>query len=204
MVFMAIKKKQSIFSKIKPNSLKTRIILTVALFAVVGGGIMVFKSFADTNLASFNVSNTGIEQNPLIRTALDIVADPDPGKNGNKVYKMTAQPYDNRGSIAGYAKTKGYVYIGKGSVPGATRACAMVKSPTQGKLTIDLGSQRTATGNVGLTYANICTPYAVSSAQSESSYVSLRYSGVPNGAPLYISQITVDVGASAATPAPTK
>lgn len=201
---MPTAKKQSVFSKINFKSPKTRIILTIALFAIVGGGVMVFRSFADSNLASFNVSNAGIEQNPLIRTAVDIVADPDPGKNGNKVYKLTAQPYDNRGSIAGYAKTKGYVYIGKGSVPGATRACAMVKSPTQGQLTIDLGSQRTATGNVGLTYANICTPYAVSSAQSESSFVTLRYSGVPNGAPLYISQVTVDVGAAAATPAPTK
>lgn len=48
------KKKQSILSKLNLSSPKNRIALTVAIFAVVGGGIMVYQSFATTIIASVN------------------------------------------------------------------------------------------------------------------------------------------------------
>lgn len=42
------KKKQSIFSKFNLKSTKARGLAIVAAFAIVGGGVMVFQSFADT------------------------------------------------------------------------------------------------------------------------------------------------------------
>lgn len=56
----AQKKKQSLLSKINFKSPKTRIILTVALFAVVGGGVMVFKSFASTIIGTVNADQIRI------------------------------------------------------------------------------------------------------------------------------------------------
>lgn len=41
--------KSSIFTKLKLNTVKGRMIATVLVFALVGGGIMVYKSFAATN-----------------------------------------------------------------------------------------------------------------------------------------------------------
>ena len=42
------KKKQSFFSRLKPTTKKAKILTTVAAFAVIGGGIMVYRSFATT------------------------------------------------------------------------------------------------------------------------------------------------------------
>lgn len=48
------KKKQSLLTKLNLSSPKNRIILTVALFAVVGGGITVYKSFAASIIGTAN------------------------------------------------------------------------------------------------------------------------------------------------------
>mgnify|MGYP000956285036 CR=1 FL=1 len=42
------KKKQSFFARLKPTTKKAKILTTVAAFAIIGGGIMVFRSFAAT------------------------------------------------------------------------------------------------------------------------------------------------------------
>ncbi len=47
------KQKQSLVSKLKLNTLKGRILATVLVFAVIGGGFAVYKSFAATNETIF-------------------------------------------------------------------------------------------------------------------------------------------------------
>lgn len=47
------KQKQSLISKLKLNTLKGRILTTVLVFAVIGGGFAVYKSFAATPYRSF-------------------------------------------------------------------------------------------------------------------------------------------------------
>lgn len=41
-------KKKSFFARLKPTTKKAKILTTVAAFAIIGGGIMVFRSFAAT------------------------------------------------------------------------------------------------------------------------------------------------------------
>ena len=42
------KKKQSFFARLKPTTKKAKILTTVVAFAIIGGGVMVYRSFAAT------------------------------------------------------------------------------------------------------------------------------------------------------------
>lgn len=57
----APKKKQSLFSKINSKSPKTRGIIILATFAVIGGGVMVFRSFAATGASVYTVGNGNLK-----------------------------------------------------------------------------------------------------------------------------------------------
>ena len=57
-------KKVSLIQKLKLNTLKGKMLATVLIFALIGGGVMVYKSFAATS--TFSVWCSPMPQGPSV------------------------------------------------------------------------------------------------------------------------------------------
>jgi len=110
------KKKGSVFSKINFGSTKTRIIVTLLVFGVIGGGFTVYKSFAATSEISFKSSNGGLTC--MVKTNCTRVRAPE--KGNNYVLKLTgSDKYFISGSARGFSNF---------SLPiGSTTSCVTAK-----------------------------------------------------------------------------
>lgn len=178
---MPLAKKQSRFSKINFKSPKTRIILTVAIFAVVGGGIMVFKSFASTMIGTVNADQITSYNNKSTK-----IADNYNGKTTANVWKV---------SVDGFLKPSAPILVPANM---SYQVCYSVKGVGRFSAT---GVETGVTN--GSAYQQYCgRTYTTGAAEN----VSPSFQNINNGgAVLYLQAITIQTAAtSTPTPAPTK
>ncbi len=127
----AAKKKQSIFSKINLKSPKTRGIILLVAFAIIGGGVMVFRSFAAATIwyspATTLASATG-NSACSATTIDDIDAASKNGANAKAVAQSCRTDFVS-GSVVGVATWTPTLY--GSSDPAVTanfyRTCASIK-----------------------------------------------------------------------------
>ena len=194
---MAIKKKQSIFSKIKPNSLKTRIILTVALFALVGGGVMVYKSFAAVYVWAKPIQQVRYTQGGS--GGCNISNTTDAAKNALPILQMSC------------TGTGGDLSINTGEFSSTTdvnitanvyRACASVKGSGNISVWVNASPNQSDSGRISVNspdaYKQICSSYAqaIGSPIKISGFMNLKQGN------LKVQSLSIEKEINTAGPAP--
>ena len=134
----ASKKKQSsgLLAKLNLNNPKNRIIATVVVFAIVGGGIFVFKSFAATASWVYNRSNNNlgaVDQGPGAPCRATVATDSG-GKNPISVVNLAC----SRDGQAAIATTQGS-YLSGTLIKKSYRICVTAK--VAGQITATLSGQ---------------------------------------------------------------
>ncbi len=139
------KKKQSIFSKINLKSPKTRGIIILLAFAVIGGGVMVFRSFAATTQSfGYDPSQGTLKGGP----GASIITEP--GKNNLPVVTVANGGYatvDNpvHGITIGAGQNAQYCIYGTGGGSGNIRVD--VSSTTGSKYSFNIKKTTTEYGD---------------------------------------------------------
>lgn len=176
------KKKGSIFSKINFGSTKTRIIVTLLVFGVIGGGFTVYKSFAATPGIAFKSSNGGLTC--MAGTNCTKVRAPE--KGNDYVLKLSAgDKYFVSGAAKGFSTF---------SLPlGTTKACVTAKG--YGFLRLRF-SDNISLGDIAVTdktsYKIYCGPTSWRNTNTAKNLLWTEYIG--GTAPVYVSSLYTEYG----------
>lgn len=202
----AKKKKQSLISRLNLKSPKGRLIVTLIAFAAIGGGVMVYKSFAYafSNTWIYNFSSNTLEHTQVTNSICQASAVEDPSKNNTKVGMITC----NGHGAGGVIRAKG-AYLDTSWTAGKKYlVCATVKGSAD-FMSISLSSDAfgyRASINKDYfgssTYTEICTPEALPLLRTGDLKPQVYAEGHGYRSTLYVSHITLKETSSPLTPAP--
>lgn len=138
----AQKKKQSRFSKMSSllNTTTGRLVATILVFAVVGGGIFVFKSFAATSSWTYTIDTGTMEASSTNTAKCKVSKVRDPSFYNSTIANMSCS---SDGEATAYARNV------VGAANRSYQACAWVKG--SGKIVVSLNGLAT-TGVVNKLY----------------------------------------------------
>ncbi len=204
------KQKPSLLSKLQLNTFKGRMIAIVTVFALLGGGIMVYKSFAYSfsNQWTYNLvsNNLKLEANSSICTARDVV---DPSKNSQRVASLSCN--GGYGGAAGATTVGAYLDVTQSSGKNYV-LCATVKG-TAKEFILESNNQSFAFGNAKSvsnlnysSYTEICSDKATALVKTGDLLISAKVYGSGVASVLNITNIKLKetVGPTAPAPTPAK
>jgi hypothetical protein len=184
-------------NRINFKSRKTQFILTILVFALVGGAWFTYKSFAATEVYSYSPVNGTLKCYNKIVTSCSQISDTGIGKNSTTVLKFDG----GHGSASGSSKA----YIVAGS---QYRTCVIAKSlgPVEFSVNpnvISFNDIIHMTGN-GNSYQKACTiPWTMSTTGYQS--VGVNPSGGATNITTYVERLTVErLSFDTPAPAPSK
>ncbi|MCX6727313.1 MAG: hypothetical protein NTX11_00675 [Candidatus Saccharibacteria bacterium] len=149
------------------NSTKGRVIVTVLAFVVIGGGLMVYRSFAATASWTFNAASKTLTAgvSPSTSPCKTQQVELGDSKNPNPGFYMTCTA-DTVGANMATVIPQNVVFD-TSHLYKDYRLCANVKAPVGGQAKIEMflpgyptgaGAGASYDGPVSTTFADICTP----------------------------------------------
>lgn len=184
----AKKKNKSFLSKINFKSPKTRGLLIILLFAVIGGGVMVFRSFAATNVIeswSYNASNNLLAPSAVGGCSAQKVTET--SKSGAAVYNLACSNNNVSGMTFAAVSTIGAA----GAKDNYYRACAMIKGGGKALVILE-GSKSSSSGFDAYPVGNGYTYYCDGTVKLSATQALTAKVQIDKGSLVNVSFITIE------------